>query len=309
MEAIGFAVLAALGFAWTNILTQLGMKDSRISSFTALFINLVGGTIVLLLSVPFLGGLPQGGMHWRGVLYFVAAGLVTALAGQAALLAAIHRIGATRTSCFVLVDNIFAVILGFLVLGQLVSLLSCIGILILMAGAAAFVWESAGSNKQIQMEPRGSRQTVIGIAMGVVAGLCFAGGGVLRGLGIALLPAAVVGAAINIMAGLIAIFVYYAVTGKLQEIVAVGWKRGIFLLLSGVANAVGTVGFILALKYGGTVAITTALKNTSPLLTFAFAIPLLRRHEQLSVRLGLLVVVVVMAAVLIALGRQQGFVK
>ncbi len=309
MDAIGFAVLAAMGFAWTNILTQLGMKDSRVSSFTALFINLVGGTIALLLSVPFLGGLPQAGMHWRGVLYFVAAGLVTALAGQAALLAAIHRIGATRTSCFVLVDNIFAVILGFLVLGQWVSLLSGIGILILMAGAVAFVWESAGTNKQIQMEPRSSSQTVIGIAMGVLAGFCFAAGGVLRGLGIALLPAAVVGAAINIMAGLVAIFVYYAVAGKLQEIVAVGWKRGTFLLLSGVANAVGTVGFILALKYGGTVAITTALKNTSPLLTFAFAIPLLRRHEQLSVRLGLLVVVVVMAAVLIALGRQQGFVK
>lgn len=303
MTAIGFAVLAALGFAWTNILTQMGMKDSHISSFTALFINLVGGTIALLIAVPLLGGLPHGEIDWRGVLYFMAAGLVTALAGQAALLAAINRIGATRTACFVLADNIFAVILGYLVLGQFISLLSGIGILILMAGAAAFVWETAGASKQLQVEPHSSSQAAIGIAMGVLSGLCFAGGGVLRGLGIALLPAAIVGATINIMAGLIAIFVYYAVTGKLRETVAVGPKRGTYLLLSGVANAVGTVGFILALKYGGTVAITTALKNTSPLITFALAIPLLRRHERLSVRLGLLVGVVVIAAALIALGR------
>lgn len=44
-----------------------------------------------------------------------------------------------------------------------------------------------------------------------------------------------------------------------------GWKRGGLLLLSGLAYAVGTLGFILALQFGVTVAVTTALKNTPPL--------------------------------------------
>lgn len=303
MAAIGFAIMAALGFALTNIFTQLGIRDSRISSFTALFINLAGGTLALLIAVPLLGGIPEGSLDWRGVGYFVAAGLVTALAGQAALLAAIHRIGATRTSCFLLADNVFAVILGFLVLGQVVSPLSGVGILILMCGAAAFVWETAGNKNQLA-GPQSSRTAAIGISLAVLSGLFFASGGVLRGLGVALLPAAVLGAGINILAGLVAIFVFYAVTGRLREPFAVGKKRGVLLLLSGVANALGTVGFILALQYGATVAITTALKNTSPLFTFVLAIPLLRRHERLSVRLGLLVGLVVVGAVLIALGRR-----
>ncbi len=75
------------------------------------------------------------------------------------------------------------------------------------------------------------------------------------------------------------------------------------LLLSGVANAVETLGFALALQYGATVAGTTALKNKSPLFTFALALPLLRRHERLSIRLGPLVRVVVAGAIMIALGR------
>ncbi len=303
MAAIGFAVMAALGFAWTNVLTQLGMKGARISPFTALFLNLAGGTVALVVAVLLLGGLPAGGMDWRAVLYFVAAGLITALAGQAALLSAIPRIGATRTSCFILADNIFALILGFLVLGQTVSLLSGAGILVLMAGAVMFITETAATKGRVPSPSQDSRHALVGIAMAVLAALCFAAGGVLRGKGVAIMPAAVVGSAINIVAGLVALTVVYVVRGRLREPFAVGWRRGVLLLLSGLANAVGTLGFILALQYGATVAVTTALKNVSPLFTFALALPLLRRHERLSVRLGLLVCVVVAGAVMIALGR------
>lgn len=295
--------MAALGFAWTNVLTQLGMKGTRMSPFTALFLNLAGGTVALAVAVPLLGGLPAEGMDWRAVLYFVAAGLITALAGQAALLSAIPRIGATRTSCFILADNIFALILGFLVLGQTVSLLSGAGILVLMAGAVMFIIETAANKGQVPALSQDSRHALAGIAMAVLAALCFAVGGVLRGKGVAIMPAAVVGSAINIVAGLLALTVVYAIRGKLREPFAVGWRRGGLLLLSGLANAVGTLGFILALQYGATVAVTTALKNMSPLFTFVLALPLLRRHERLSVRLGVLVCVVVAGAILIALGR------
>ena len=303
---------------------QLGLRGTRTSPFTALFINLAGGTAALLVAVPLLGGLPETGINWTGVLYFVAAGLIAGLVGQAANFAAIHRIGATRTASFVMADNVFAALLAFIVLGQRVSLLSGLGILVLMAAAAAFIRETAGASAgpavaglaaadealpATEADPEAAAsaarrsQARMGIMLALVSALCFAGAGVFRGLGVAALPSAVLGAAINNMAALIVVVAAYAIMRRLREPFAVGGRRGVFLLLSGVASALGTSGFILALQFGGTIAVSTALKNTQPLFTFALAMIFLRRHDRLSARVAVLVAAVVLGGVLAALGR------
>jgi drug/metabolite transporter (DMT)-like permease len=58
-----------------------------------------------------------------------------------------------------------------------------------------------------------------------------------------------------------------------------------------------------ALDTGSTVAVATAIKNTSPLFTFAFVAAFLSHHEKVTWRLGLLIGVVVAGAALIAAGR------
>lgn len=305
MTGILFALLSALGFASTNVLTEMGLKDAQISRFAALLINLTGGSILLIAATAIVGDAPRGGLSWAGILYFAAAGLMTALAGQAALLGAIHRIGATRTACFVLGDNVFAVILGFVVLGQTVSLLSATGIVVLLVGAVLFTLATVHGNGPAPApgvaEPRST--ALAGTCLALLSALCFASGAVLRGLGIALIPAAVFGSAVNVVAGLVVLTAVFALTGRLREPLAAGRKGLTYLLLSGVGNGVGTLGFILALQSGVTVAITTALKNTSPIFTFAFALILLQRHERLTPRLGLLVLVLVAGGMLTALGR------
>ena len=328
MAAIAFALLSAFGFGWTNVFMQLGLRGARLSPFTALLVNLVGGTVALAVVIPALGAFPSGGVSWVGVLYFALSGLVAGLAGQAANFAAIDRIGATRTASFVMTDNVFALVLAFVVLGQSISLMSGAGILILMLGAMAFIRETAGNNAGAVPAAPGSPGTGLpldaavtgggaaagdpvaamarrraGIALAVVSGFLFATAGIFRALGVAVMPAALMGAGINNAAALVAMLVAYAVMGRLREPLAVGWKRGVPLLLSGAASAVGTAGFILALQYGGTVAVSTALKNTAPLFTFVLAIWLLHRHERLNVRVAFLVALVVVGGVLAALGR------
>ncbi len=54
MEGVGFAIAAAVGFAFFNI-WQLGVKDSRIHPFLTLFLNLTGGTVVLVLAMLLTG--------------------------------------------------------------------------------------------------------------------------------------------------------------------------------------------------------------------------------------------------------------
>lgn len=304
MTAVAFGVLCAIGFAWSTILMQLGLKDAILSHFTALFLNLIGGCVALVVAVPLLGGLRPELFSWTGALSYAASGFAASLAGQAAIFAAISRIGSTRTACFVMADNVFALILAFFVLGQTISLLSGAGMAILIAGAVAFIMETRGNgNQQSTGTGPDARQTGMGIAMAVLSALCFAGGGVFRGLGVAAYPAAMVGAAISMVAPLAVVAGVFALTGRIKEPLTVPRKNMWLLLLSGVATAVGTAFFILALQYGGTVAVTTALKNTQPLFIFALALALLHRHERLSLRLGLLVGIVVAGGVLTALGR------
>ena len=330
-----FALLSAFGFAWTYVFMQLGLRGARISPFTALLINLVGGTLALVAAVCLLGAYPPYGVSPLGFLYFAAAGLMAGLAGQAANFAAIHRIGATRTASLTMTDNLFALVIAFVVLGQNISLVSGAGIVILMVGAIAFVRETARSNRTdtgdvaaafpdagmedarldtvgavtpTGVEPRAgsdrpARSERSGMAFAILSGLLFASAGVLRALGVSEMPVALFGAAINIVVALVVMVAVYAVGGKLREPFSVGWKRSAYLLLSGVASAMGTAGFILALQYGGTVAISTALKNTAPIFTFLFAMVLLRRHERLSARVALLVVLVVCGGALAAFGR------
>ena len=216
-------------------------------------------------------------------------------------------------------DNAFAAVLAFIVLGQSVSWLSTLGILILMAGAAAFIRETAGpsatgaasdGSAEVGAADPGDEISAgrrararMGIVLALVSALCFAAAGVFRALGVAALPSAVLGATINNLAALVVVVVAYAILGRLREPFAVKRKSGIFLLLSGVASALGTTGFILALQSGGTIAISTALKNTQPLFTFALAMIFLRRQDRLSVRVGVLVAAVVLGGVLAALGR------
>lgn len=277
MAAVAFAVLSAFGFASTNVLMQLGLRGARVSSFTALLINLVGASVTLLIAIPLLG--------------------------QAANFAAIHRIGATRTACFVQSDNLFAALLAFVVLGQTVSLLAGVGIAVLMAGAIAFIRETMGpGNGSLAADKSTSQPALFGIAMAVVSGLCFAVAGILRGLGVAAMPAAITGSAINNVSALLVMALVYAFSGRLREPFTVSRRQGAYLLLSGAATAVGTAGFILALQYGGTIAVSTALKNASPLFTFLLALILLQRHERLSFRLGLMVCLVVAGGVLTAMG-------
>jgi drug/metabolite transporter, DME family len=319
MAAIAFAVLSAFGFAWCNVLMHMGLKDARMSPFTALFLSLGGSTLALVVAVPLLVDFSSLTWNWTGAFYFVLSGIFAALIGQAANFAAIDRIGATRTASFVMADNLFATLLAFLLLSQSISLLSGLGILILMLGSTAFIKETAGRNHDQAVAEPGLGEAVpaiapdhaaaprapqarVGIVLALASALCFATAGIFRQLGVSALPSAVLGAAINAVFAMAVMVIAYAILGRLKEPFTVGGRRIALLALSGAASAVGTAGFILALQYGGTVAVSTALKNTQPLFTFGLAVIFLRTHDRLSVRVGLLVAFVVLGGVLAALG-------
>jgi uncharacterized membrane protein len=307
MAAILFALLSAFGYGWTNVLMQLGLRDPRATPFRALVVNLVGGTAVLAVAVALLQGTKAVGLNIEGVVYFVCAGLAAALAGQAANFQAIRRIGATRTASLAMSENLFAAFLAFTILGQSVSPMTAVGIAILMVSTILFMQETnATMTRETAPLDRGGgwfrSVAAAGFGFALLSALSFAVAGVFRQLGVQAFPSAVAGAFIGNVAALILIVAGFAATRRLATILKVGRKALVMFLLSGLCSAVGTVSFVLALQLGATVAISTALKNTQPLFTFGLAALLLSRHERISLRLGMLVVLVVLGGVLTALG-------
>jgi uncharacterized membrane protein len=308
VAAIIFAVLSAFGYGWTNVLMQLGLRDPRATPFRGLLINLAGGTVALAVAVALLSGTKTAALNVQGVMYFVAAGLAAALAGQAANFQAIRRIGATRTASLAMSENLFAAFLAFAILGQAVSPLTAVGIAILMVSTVLFVQETNATMARETARLDRGRGWFRSVAAGgygfaLLSALSFAVAGIFRQLGVEAFPSAVAGAFIGNIAALILIVIAFAATRQLGGVRRLSRKSLVMFLLSGVASSVGTVSFILALQLGASVAISTALKNTQPLFTFGLAALLLARHERISVRLGFLVALVVLGGVLTALGR------
>ncbi len=149
----------------------------------------------------------------------------------------------------------------------------------------------------------GGRSAVFGALFGLGSGLFFTLAWLLRVLGLEYLPSSVIGAAIGTSVALLVTLAMVARGGRLREVSHMSRRDAVPLAASGVTAAAAMVSFFLALELGGQLAVSTALKNLTPLITFTLAALFIARVERISRRLGLLVLLVVVGAVLVTVGR------
>ncbi|MBU2601117.1 MAG: DMT family transporter [Actinobacteria bacterium] len=149
----------------------------------------------------------------------------------------------------------------------------------------------------------GGRSAVLGAMFGLGSGLFFTLAWLLRVLGLEFLPSSIIGAAIGTFVALLVTLAMVARGRRLGAVFHMPRRDAVPLAASGVAAAAAMVTFFLALELGGQLAVSTALKNLTPLITFTLAALFIARVEHISHRLGLLVLLVVLGAVLVAVGR------
>ncbi|MCL5942396.1 MAG: EamA family transporter, partial [Actinobacteria bacterium] len=203
MLGVAFAVLSALGFGAGQFLTQLGLRGGRLTALQALFINLAaacGGLVAALAVVSAAFAPPPFSL--RGVAVFVIAGLMAPLLGRSINFLAIERIGATRTASLGMSESLFAAVIAYLVLGQAVSYVTAPGMLILVGGSILFINETSRAFGRTGTGARGSRpappgRAWTGAVLALTSGFFFAAAGVLRQVGMNLLPSALLGATIG----------------------------------------------------------------------------------------------------------------
>ncbi|MCZ7664251.1 MAG: EamA family transporter [Thermoleophilia bacterium] len=306
MLGIGFAVLSAFGFGVGQVLTQLGFRSGTITALQALFLNLAAACAGLALALALGWGLSPLPLRWSGVAVFALAGMMAPLAGRSINFLAIERIGATRTASLGMSESLFAGVIAYVALDQTVSPITGAGMVILIAGTVLFVNEIGRTLGQAL--PRFDRREPLtrigaGTALALTSGLFYAAAGVLRQVGMNLLPSALLGATVGSLVALVVTAVNLVRRRQAQGLRRLQGKVVLCLAGSGIAASTGMVAFFLALQFDATVAVATALKNTMPLFTFLLAGVVLARWERISFRLGLLVGLVVAGGVLTALGR------
>ena len=305
---IAFALLAAAGYGASYFFTQLGLRARRVPALNAMMVNLVSANLALWLVFLFSLFFQPVVFRWNGLAFFVGAGLSAPLFGRYANLMSIQRIGAARASALVLSENIFAGPLAFLLFGQVLSLMTITGVVILVGGMALFIYEvDAGTGASLGTLERpggaGLSYARVGIAYGVASGLFAAAANLLRQAGVDAIPSALLGSAIGTLAALVVVGASALRSKRLVMSMQMDRRDATHFAASGIASSIAMLALFWALDTGSTVAVATAIKNTSPLFTFALVAAFLPRHERVTLRLGLLIALVVAGAALIAAGR------
>ncbi|MFC2038427.1 EamA family transporter [Chloroflexota bacterium] len=144
------------------------------------------------------------------------------------------------------------------------------------------------------------RETLIGIAFGIGAGLSYGVSSVLIKFGVGGLATPLVGASVSLLVGMVGLS-FMGIRGIRTDIV--DKKRGLaYLALAGVAAAGGITCMFFALSMAPVV-VVTPLQSTNPLFALLLSWIFLGRLEKITPKLVIGSVLVVAGVILITLTR------
>jgi drug/metabolite transporter (DMT)-like permease len=272
-----FALASSVCFASSNIFVARGSRPGAEDNgaFVSLLVTtaIAGGLWVAL-------GLARGfeTVTWRALAWFGGAGVFTAFIGRVFFYAAIERVGAMRSSTTKRLIPFFAVILGVTVLGERLTAGMALGVVLIAASFAVLL--KSGTRRDEGGMPR--RALNAGYAYGAVSALGYATGYLLRKMGLADAPDALLGAAVGCLAGVV---LFLATAGFRADYAAA--VRATFaqpsavLIAAGVLSTFGQIFYFAALGESpmSRVALVTSIEV---FITFFLAALFLRRREVLT---------------------------
>ncbi|HTU03609.1 MAG TPA: DMT family transporter [Candidatus Sulfotelmatobacter sp.] len=285
MTAFTLGILGGLGTGavWATISILVRSLSGR---FPVVAITVarsfLGGTLVLVLAVA----LGHGGEIVRMPLWVVltlwASMLLAMGLGDTLFFASMEYLGVTRALTLSMVNPLLTTLVGVGVLGERVSPLATIGILLVVAGLALLVSGKTESAERRRAVRRGTR-------MVFVAACCWGSAAIL--MKPALRVASVVAAAaIRIPIAGIFLCLTPWMRGTLPVLRKITREERTRLAIICALSAGGSLLFTTGIKYGG-VAVGNVLASTSPLFALPFEIWVLRQPQSVQTICGALVTV------------------
>ena len=240
------AVLTGLFWAFYSILVRKG--TGTVSQESGLLIaNTYNALFNLVLLVVYLLVKKTPPWNLTGVLYFMAAGLFTTFVGRLFFFQSIAFLGPSRAGIFKLSYPAFTLLLAIVILGERMGPLAMVGVVIVFAGTgllareklpaprsggdeAAATRESA--NTQSRLGPAGvlapkrpALSLSPGVMFGLISGITFGVGMILRKSGMNALPDSLAGAALGSFSALAAFLIWYGAKGQIGGMIREAFGR------------------------------------------------------------------------------------
>lgn len=128
-------LLSAVGYAGSTLLARYAVP--RYGAVKVLFLELVGGTLILALFLPLTGHTPMPAGSLAGWVYIMALGIGAVLGANFCYFAAVRRIDAAPASVGASVEPVVGALLALLLFGQGLTWFGWLGLLMVVGGVAS----------------------------------------------------------------------------------------------------------------------------------------------------------------------------
>lgn len=127
-------LLSAVAYASSTLLARWAVP--RYGSIRTLFLELLGGTLVLALTLPLLGHAPAPPASAAGWTLVVGLGLGSVFAANLFFFAAVKRIEAAPTAVAASIEPVVGALLALAIFGQDLTVVGWIGLFVVVGGVA-----------------------------------------------------------------------------------------------------------------------------------------------------------------------------
>ncbi|MGH8914132.1 MAG: EamA family transporter [Acidimicrobiia bacterium] len=302
---LGIAAAAAFGGA--AVLTRIGMRHR--SNDDGVLMSIMVNVVVLGIVVAFA---PIPKFDSRGILAFIAAGILGTFLGRSSNLRAVRIIGPARANAFLSTAPLVSGLGGWIILGESVGIGAAVGGVIVLAGlrivmrnpgrAGVIVPESVPlTDLETPTDPVPAHSRLSGYIF-ATAGACFFGMAfVMRKLGIVWFPSAIVGAFLGAVSALVVVATIDSYRGRIgrrwqENVRSIPW----WFVAAGVATSVALL-LQFAAYFDLPAWTVSLLQGTQIMWTLLWSYVGLREEEHLTMRLFWGVLLVVIGVSIVAL--------
>ncbi len=318
MPGFLFAILSAASFGVHAPSIRRGALSGTVSQ--AVYLTVILGVPLFLLAAAVSGQLFQVyAIPLRGYLLLIAAGVFHFIGGRYCAYRAIDAVGATRASPIIAISTPYSVLMAILLLGEHVTLLMGLGILLIMIGPAIII-ERTSQAKRSPGVAGGSSSNASGVSVkgpqaavptvtirqaegylfGILAGVAFGTSPLLIRSAIMDTNLGILGGLISYSAAALVMVPFLVLQGRLVILRGINSTAMRWFLIATVAIFLAQMFRFVALSLAP-VSIVSPLQRTSSMFTLLFSFLVNRRTESFGPRVIAGIILSVAGSVLLAL--------
>jgi drug/metabolite transporter (DMT)-like permease len=277
-----YGLIAALSFGLNAVLVRKALRHTTPATATIS----VAAVQTLILSTLLVFDLPT--FNLEAVVYFIAAGFLAAILGRTFNYMSIEKLGVPVSTSLVGTNPLWAMILGVVFLGEVVTLSTISGSILVVVGVALISGWGKDSNLNLR-----------DMGIPLASAFFYAASSAVRKIGLNLLPESVLGAVVGAMTGLVAYPILMRLLGRSNEF-KFSRKSVPFLIAGGITTSIAWISMFMATQQGS-VGVVSAIIGANPLFGLALSVVLLKDTESITPQMIIGCLTIVAAVIVITL--------